>query len=268
MFLLHKNQFPDIMLQNGRQVLQLLGTLILNQGFPHTSDIRRHVKLIHDEKFDPDQHIKIVHEKKEPFSRPATISNESFLHQNDTKSDSINKSNKENNSTTVDTFNRNNILEDDPLNSDKMSVHEEKKPCKSVDKFIMAFKCKICEYKAGTKSKLTKHTKSVHEGIKPFKCNICEYECGENWKLMRHIASVHDQNMKNHMLVIHERTKIVTRYVYDICKYPKRAYQQLKVLFIPTWYKEFKNMQKNRIKRALFEGKSGEGRKGLDWQCI
>ena len=32
-------------------------------------------------------------------------------------------------------------------------------------------------------------------------------------------------------------------YVYEICKYPKNSYQNLLVVFIPTWCKEFKSLQ-------------------------
>ena len=42
------------------------------------------------------------------------------------------------------------------------------------------------------------------------------------------------------------------RYFYHICKYPKKSFQHLKIVFIPTWLKEFKDMDEIKIKQALF----------------
>ena len=147
---------------------------ICNKGFPRVSDIKRHVQVIHDEKFDPDQHVEIVHEGKKPL---VPISNKSFPHKNGTKS---NKNNKENNSAD-DAIIENHIEKGDPLKSDEMLVHEEKKPYECIT------------------------------------CGETFVNCGE---------------LKTHMLAIHKKTKVVPRYVYDICKYPKKFYQQLKVFFI------------------------------------
>ena len=62
---------------------------------------------------------------------------ESYMDQNE--SSDINKSEIENCSTNV-AITGNNLVNEDPLNSDMISVHEEKMQCKSVYKEIKAFK--------------------------------------------------------------------------------------------------------------------------------
>ena len=110
---------------------------------------------------------------------------ELYLHENDLEDYEIKIKNSiiENYSTDV---------EEDPLNSDMMSVHEETKQNKSFHKEIKPFKCIICNFETSTNKNLKKHMKSVHEEIKPFKCKLCDYETASNFHLKLHINSVHE----------------------------------------------------------------------------
>ena len=69
-------------------------------------------------------------------------------------------------------------LEEDPLNSDVMSVYEEKKE---------QLLCSICNK---SYSDMPKHMKQFHTEI--FKCNICEYETPRKHFLKKHIESDHE----------------------------------------------------------------------------
>ena len=69
-------------------------------------------------------------------------------------------------------------LEEDPLNSDVMSVYEEKKE---------QLLCSICNK---SYSDMPKHTKQFHTEI--FKCNLCEYETPRKHFLKKHIESDHE----------------------------------------------------------------------------
>merc|ERR1719400_1969234 len=85
-----------------------------------------------------------------------------------------------------------NNQEKDPLDSNFMPAHEEKKQFKYVQKEIKVFKCNICQYETPRHNFLKKHMEAVHERIKPFKCSICDFATAEKGNLSKHIKTIHE----------------------------------------------------------------------------
>ena len=125
----------------------------------------------------------VVPEFKKETTEDSHVDEKNFL-------DNENGINEMENYSTEDALIGNN-LEQDPLNSDMMTVHEGKKQCKSGQKVIRAFKCNFCDYETSKNGVLKKHIESVHEGIKPFKCKLCDYETALKSNLKKHTDSVH-----------------------------------------------------------------------------
>ena len=53
------------------------------------------------------------------------------------------------------------------------------------------FKCDLCDFSAGAKNHLQRHTNNVHERVRPFKCNLCDYSAAQKATLKKHIANHH-----------------------------------------------------------------------------
>ena len=170
--------------------------------------------------------------------------------------------NEENIDNSTDVAINGNNLEGDLLNSDVMSVHEEKKQplfcsicnknysdmpkhLKQFHKEIKAFICNICEYKTAQKIILKRHIENVHEGIKPFNCNNCDYKTALSKDLRRHIGTVHE-GLKPFMCNICQY-KSATK--PGLNKHIKSVHEGIKPFECKIC--DYKNAQKSNLKRHV-----------------
>jgi uncharacterized Zn-finger protein len=59
--------------------------------------------------------------------------------------------------------------------------------------------CPTCKKEFSTRHSMVRHYKIEHEGLKPFKCDLCEYKTGERSKLRIHIERHHTGPPRDHM---------------------------------------------------------------------
>merc|ERR1712008_201551 len=91
-----------------------------------------------------------------------------------------------------------NNLEEDPLNSDMLTLHEEKKE----------YNCFVCHKIFGKNRSLEEHMSDAHKGItmpiheenKLYECNICNKRFGGRYDMKKHIETVHEGKKKHEVM--------------------------------------------------------------------
>ena len=92
------------------------------------------------------------------------------------------------------------------------------------------FKCKMCEFKSGSKNTMNRHKKTHQSEERVYPCDQCEYTSNNKHEIKTHVESVHEkevyaceqceyksltnENLKTHIESVHKGNKVLNQRIW------------------------------------------------------